>query len=154
MLDHKISKTINQTLDNVLSQVMHLSLFLLPTIGNCKFLQYLRTRWVRWVSYKWGVGFLYFYKLPSIERRCLFTCRADFSFCVVRTTLICLVGDFLICILHLVFDQSAKGDKNILYSYTIFKHSLLTRRIFFIFWQVIGCDHQLNNIIWEMSSTE
>jgi len=49
-------------------------------------------------------------------------CRADFSFWVVRTILIYLGGDFLICILHLGFDQFMKGDKNILCSYTIFQH--------------------------------
>jgi hypothetical protein len=53
-------------------------------------------------------GFLYLYKLTSIESRCLFTSRADLSFWMVRTTLTFLGAEFLICILKLGFDQSTK----------------------------------------------
>ena len=151
MLDQKIAKTINQILENILSQAMCLSIFILletaASFNTCAL-----DEWDEWVN-KWSVGFLYSYKLVGDERRCLFNGRADFSFWVVRITLICLGDDFLICILHLGFDQSAKGDKNISCSYTIFQHSLLTRRIFFIFWHVTGCHHQLNNIIGAISST-
>jgi hypothetical protein len=65
---------------------------------------------MRPISMEEVVGFLYLYKLASIERKCLFTGRVDLSFWVVRTTLIFLGVDFLICILQLGFDQSAKGD--------------------------------------------
>jgi hypothetical protein len=52
----------------------------------------------------------FIYTSWQVLERCLFTGQGRLVFLVVKTTLISLGDDFLICIIQLGFDQSAKGD--------------------------------------------
>jgi hypothetical protein len=84
---------------------MCLSLFLLPATGNCSFLQYLRTRWVRWISEQMRRWLPLFIQTGRCWKCVSSLGKANLSFWVVKTTLISLGDDFSICIIQLGFDQ-------------------------------------------------